>query len=112
MPTHRRRRDWDFIVSVLILAVGLAAVVTMAALHTSRPPPSANPYAAIAPNPRIPDTFRFEPKPDITPYELALALAPMLGSVDFLERMRPFYDAMPPEAKRHWLPPHEHPHEH
>jgi hypothetical protein len=62
-----------------------------------------DPYASAVP--RRPGTFRFEPKPDITAYELALALAPMFGSVDFVERMRPFYEHMPASAKRHWLTP-------
>ena len=58
------------------------------------------PYVAS----RTPNTYRFEPKPDITAYELALSLGAMFGSVDYLARMQPYYDAMPPSVRRHWLP--------
>lgn len=53
--------------------------------------------------------FRFSPKPDITPYELAVSMVTMFGSSQILEAARPLYDQMPPEVKRHWIakPPAE-----
>lgn len=55
--------------------------------------------------PRIANTFRFDPKPDMTSYELALSISLMMGGLDYMERIKPTYDAMPPEVQRHWLPP-------
>lgn len=54
---------------------------------------------------RMPNSYRFSPQPDITTYELALAMATMFGGLDYVERIKPTVDAMPPEARRHWLPP-------
>lgn len=88
---------------LLTIALIFMAVVLVCALIYS---PERQQHASFATAPpRLPDTFRFDPKHDITTYELALAMSMMMGGLDYLERMRPIYDAMPPEVKRHWLPP-------
>jgi hypothetical protein len=46
----------------------------------------------------IPDSFYWEPQPDITAYELALCI-PLFSSSG---RLHQFYDQLPPEAQRHW----------
>lgn len=125
LPPGRARERVLVVVIAALLAVVLAGGLMVLLMLKGRSPApatlstaaTANPYGAIGGQKR-PDVFRFDPQPDITAYELALALAPMFGGPDFVERMRPFYDAMPANAQRHWRPPtapasapmHEHEH--
>lgn len=101
-----RSNPWPF---VAILVCTLVAAVAMWVLVTYENPRSMQSTGPLfdAINPRIPTAYRFQPKADITAYELAVSLAPMMGSTEFLPRIKPYIDAMPPNAKRHWIPPSE-----
>lgn len=85
------------------MLVGLAVVVTVAYMRWNAPAPE--PFKDV--EPKLTGVFKFEPRADITAYELALALETMLGTPFALERTKPWIDAMPPSARRHWrwVPP-------
>ena len=55
---------------------------------------------------RIDWAYSFDPKPDITPYELALSLNMITGYNQYRpEGVKPWYDLMPESVKRHWTAP-------
>lgn len=85
----------------LMLVTPIAIVIVAFVTYKGATPPP-NPFAD---RPRLADTFRFDPKPDITAYELAMAIVVMLGSNDMLPGAKPFYDVLPDNAKRHWKVP-------
>lgn len=89
----------------IIVGTILATVLTLTALsgivitqEWRRTPPS--PFLELY-KPAT-GVFMFEPKRDMTAYELALTLQAIYGGPYSGTNLKPFYDLMPPEVKRHW----------
>lgn len=95
-----RRRTQDILVGsvlagVLTLTAAAGAVIYQ---ESKRTPPS--PFAELW-KPAT-GVFVFEPKKDMTAYELALTLQAIYGGPYSGTNLKPFYDRMPDEVKRHW----------
>ena len=89
-------------ICALVVGVIVTMIVTYRPLETNRKPFMYSRDVI----PLYPDhtaAFQFNPKADITPYELAIVMMAFNGTNQSYERMRPLYDQMPPEVKRHWI---------
>lgn len=89
-----------------IAVCALAALVLLAgiAFVTFRTTPKVVDLSSVE-QARIPTAYRFVPKIDITAYELAMAAIVTTTSTQYLPVVKPWYDAMPDNVKRHFEVP-------
>lgn len=66
------------------------------------------PNPIVSTTERPPGSWRFQPQSDMTPVEAAMAVSLMLMGPDFIPAVGEKIQAMPPEFRRHWLPPESH----
>lgn len=109
---HSRRDKYEIIwtyMVVTLIAIAALAVIGAAIIQQTKQQPqieTANLRQFYLGGPaQPPGSWRFDPKPDITPYELALSIQAMFGTGYFIDKVGPMIEAMPPEARRHWIAP-------
>src|SRR5260370_36190621 len=98
---NSQRQKW-FITAVVASSLCVAGLVTAIGLRSTEKPAGLQGLAFT--QPRSPNTYRFNPQPDITAYELAQALTVIYQSADTLAVVKPYMDSMPLSVRRHWLP--------
>lgn len=107
--THRDKNEliWSYLL-VTLCAVAAFAIVGVAIIQQSEPKQldavDLRQFYLGGPT-QPPGSWRFDPRPDITPYELALSIQVMFGNGYFIDKIGPMIKAMPPEARRHWIAP-------
>lgn len=92
----------------LLIALALISLLSAPLLYLFGPTP---PHPALTESawaqPRKPGMYRFQPKPDITAYELSQIIGIIHKGVDFLPEANADIEGAPPNVKRHFLPPEE-----
>lgn len=90
---------------VLVITVMAVAIITY---RSPKGMTKAPDFSSVTNGQRLAWAYGFEPKPDITAYELAILLTAMMNATQYRpDVMKPWYDAMPENVKRHWRVPTE-----